>query len=36
MLRLLEAPEFDTYIDFAYGLALDPARSGRLRSVYSA
>lgn len=28
MLRLLKESEFDTYIDFAYELALDPARSG--------
>lgn len=36
MLRLLKPQEFETYIDLAYELALDPARSGRLRSVYSA
>ena len=28
MLRLLEASEFDTYIDFAYGLSQDMTRSG--------
>ena len=28
MLRLLQESEFDRYIEFAYGLALDPARSG--------
>lgn len=28
MLRLLKAPEFDTYIDFAYELSQDMTRSG--------
>ena len=28
MLRLIKEAEFDLYIDFAYELALDPARSG--------
>lgn len=28
MLRLIKEAEFDRTIDFAYGLALDPARSG--------
>ena len=28
MLRILEEDEFDKYIDFAYELATDPAKSG--------
>lgn len=28
MLRIMEAAEFDRYIELAYELAMDPARSG--------
>lgn len=36
MLRPLKNAEFDPSVEFAYQLALDPARSGRLRPVHSA